>query len=174
MTMPASLSLSRTGKWTLIALALVGASSLSLPKFMIWNASASMDEGLYVVIPQSHVRRGHIAAYQPPPMLAVWMAKRGYLPEGLPLLKLVDSKPGNRYCRSGNIVSYRAQSVAIAQNRDRLGRVLPVWQGCRIVGEDEIFLLSPSPSSLDSRYFGPLPASGLLGRAYPIWTYPSE
>lgn len=174
MKMPASLPPSRTTKWTLIALALVGVSSLSLPKIIIWNASASMDEGLYFVMPSSHVRRGHIAAYQPPPMLAAWMAGRGYLPEGLPLLKRVDSKPGNRYCRSGNIISYRAEPVAIAQNRDRFGRDLPVWQGCRVIGEDEIFLLASSGSSLDSRYFGPLPASGLLGRAHPIWTYESE
>ena len=172
--MPALLPLSRTAKLTFIALVLVGVSSLSLPKIMIWNASASMDEGLYIVIPSSHVRRGHIAAYQPPPMLAAWMEKRGYLPEGLPLLKSVDSKKGSLYCRSGSIISYRAQPIAIAQNHDRFGREMPIWQGCRVVGEDEIFLLSPSGSSLDSRYFGPLPASGLLGRAYPIWTYQSE
>jgi len=166
--------LSRTSKWTLFALALIGASSFSLPKFVIWNASASIDKGLYIVIPQSHVRRGHIAAYQPPPMLAAWMAERGYLPEGLPLLKPVASKTSNRFCRSGSIVSYRAEPVAVAQNHDRMGRDLPVWQGCKVIGKGEIFLLSPSKSSLDSRYFGPLPASGLLGRAYPLWTFESE
>lgn len=174
MKMPALLPLSRTGKWTLCALALLGASSLSLPKILIWNASASMDKGLYIVMPQSHVRRGHIAAYMPPPVLGTWMAKRGYLPEGLPLLKPVASRPGDRFCRSGSMVSFRAKPVAVAQNRDSFGRDLPVWQGCRIVGDDEIFLLSRSKNSLDSRYFGPLPASGLLGRAYPVWTYDSE
>ncbi|MEE9433724.1 MAG: S26 family signal peptidase [Sphingorhabdus sp.] len=174
MKMPTLLPLSRTSKWTLFALALIGASSFSLPKFVIWNASASIDKGLYFVVPGSHVRRGHIAAYLPPPMLAAWMAKRGYLPKGLPLLKTVASKTGNIFCRSGSIVSYRAKPVAVARDHDRMGRDLPVWQGCRIIGKEEVFLLSPFKSSLDSRYFGPLPASGLLGRAYPIWTYESE
>ncbi|MEH6755881.1 MAG: S26 family signal peptidase [Parasphingorhabdus sp.] len=166
--------LSCSSKWAFVALALLAASNIPQHKFVIWNASASMAKGLYIVIPQAHVRRGHIAAYQPPPKLAAWMAKRGYLPEGYPLLKHVDSKPGNRFCRSGSIISYRAQPLAIAQSHDRFGRGLPVWQGCRTVGNDEIFLLSSSKASLDSRYFGPLPASGLLGRAYPLWTYESD
>ena len=53
---------------------------------------------------------------------------------------------------------------------DRKGRELPRWTGCRTLRGGEIFLLNPAPDSLDSRYFGPLPASRLIGRARPILT----
>lgn len=59
---------------------------------------------------------------------------------------------------------------AVARSRDRFGRALPVWQGCRIVGERELFLLAGAADSMDGRYFGPIPTSGLLGRASPILT----
>ena len=60
--------------------------------------------------------------------------------------------------------------VARALPRDRAGRPLPVWHGCRIVGAHEIFLINAPSGSLDSRYFGPLPVAGLIGVAHPIVT----
>ena len=49
------------------------------------------------------------------------------------------------------------------------GRPLPVWQGCRTLGTGELLLLNPDhPDSLDGRYFGPLPASAVIGRATPL------
>jgi type IV secretory pathway protease TraF len=55
--------------------------------------------------------------------------------------------------------------------RDLLGRPLPIWQGCRVVAEDELFLMNwQVRDSLDGRYFGPLPASAVIGRAIPLYT----
>ena len=46
-----------------------------------------------------------------------------------------------------------------------------VWQGCRVVAGDEVFLMNwQSRDSLDGRYFGLLPASTIAGRADPLWT----
>jgi type IV secretory pathway protease TraF len=62
-------------------------------------------------------------------------------------------------------------AVAEAQLRDRLGRPLPVWRGCRTLLEGEVFLLNTDhESSLDGRYFGPLGVDTIIGRATPIWT----
>jgi type IV secretory pathway protease TraF len=58
-----------------------------------------------------------------------------------------------------------------ALERDSLGRDLPVWQGCRTIAEDEIFLMNLDVGdSLDGRYFGPLPVSAVIGRAIPLFT----
>jgi len=47
--------------------------------------------------------------------------------------------------------------------------------GCRILRQDEVFLLNPrSADSLDGRYFGPLPTSSVVGRAVPLWTIGEE
>ncbi|CAM5331827.1 Conjugative transfer signal peptidase TraF OS=Sphingobium scionense OX=1404341 GN=GGQ90_003448 PE=4 SV=1 [Sphingobium scionense] len=61
--------------------------------------------------------------------------------------------------------------VAVALARDGRGRPLPVWQGCRTLRARELLMLNPDHAdSMDGRYFGPLPASTVLGRATPILT----
>lgn len=140
-----------------------------LPR-VIWNASASAPIGLYRIHPDRDPPTGALVAIAPPEHLSRWLSARGYLPEGVPLLKHVAAKAGQRVCRSGGAVSVDARRVAIARARDGQGRPLPVWQGCRTLGADELLLLNPAhPDSLDGRYFGPLPASTVIGRATPLW-----
>jgi conjugative transfer signal peptidase TraF len=141
-----------------------------LPR-LVWNASASAPIGLYRIQPDADPPLGTLVAIAPPPHLGRWMAARGYLGENVPLLKHVAAKAGQRVCRSGTIVSVESRPVAVALPHDRAGRPLPVWRGCRTLGADELLLLNPEhPDSLDGRYFGPLPASTVLGRAVPILT----
>ena len=65
----------------------------------------------------------------------------------------------------------RNESSGEALDRDRLGRPLPVWQGCRRIADGAIFLMNPDVrDSLDGRYFGPLPAASVIGRATPLYT----
>ena len=136
----------------------------------IWNASASAPIGLYRMHPDSDPPIGALVAVAPPERLAHWLSARGYLPEGVPLLKHVAAKAGQRTCRIGDAVSVDGRRVAIARARDGQGRPLPVWQGCRTLQSGELLLLNPAhPDSLDGRYFGPLPASAVIGRATPFW-----
>lgn len=140
-----------------------------LPR-IIWNASASAPIGLYRIHPDSDPPTGTLVAIATPEQLSRWLSARGYLPEGVPLLKAVAAKAGQRVCRIGDAVSVDARRVAIARARDGQGRPLPVWQGCRTLRADELLLLNPAhPDSLDGRYFGPLPASAIIGRATPLW-----
>lgn len=136
---------------------------------VIWNASASAPVGLYRIRPDSDPPMGALVAIAPPAPLARWMAGRGYLPEGVPLLKHVAAKVGQLVCRSGTVVSVDARPVAVALSHDRRGRPLPVWQGCRTLRTGDLLLLNPAhPDSLDGRYFGPLPVSAVIGRATPL------
>jgi len=136
---------------------------------LVWNASASVPVGLYRIDARAPAI-GDLVAVAPPPAVAAWLARRGYLPDGTPLLKHVAALPGARVCRFGAEISVDGRRAAIARMVDRKGRELPRWTGCRTLGGDEIFLLNAAPDSLDSRYFGPLPASRSIGRARPILT----
>lgn len=140
---------------------------------VIWNASASAPIGLYRMHPDSDPPIGALVAVAPPERLAHWLSARGYLPEGVPLLKHVAAKAGQRTCRIGDAVSVDGRRVAIARARDGQGRPLPVWQGCRTLQSGELLLLNPAhPDSLDGRYFGALPDSAVIGRATPLWLRP--
>ena len=136
---------------------------------VIWNASASAPIGLYRIHPDRDPAIGALVAITPPERLSRWLSVRGYLPEGVPLLKHVAAKAGQRICRKGDVVSVDGHSVVSARARDGRGRPLPAWRGCRTLEPGQIFLLNPSvPDSLDGRYFGPLPASTVIGRATPL------
>lgn len=136
---------------------------------LVWNASASVPVGLYRIDGRAPAV-GDLVAVAPPPAVAAWLARRGYLPAGTPLLKHVAALPGAFVCRSGAGIFVDGRRAAIAHLADRKGRELPRWTGCRTLRGGEVFLLNPAPDSLDSRYFGPLPASRLIGRARPILT----
>lgn len=137
----------------------------------IWNASASVPVGLYRIVPVKRVEVTDLAVVMPPAELAALLDARGYLPRGLPLIKRVLALSGTIVCRSGaEIVAY-GTTYGRARDRDTLGRALPTWQGCRTLRHGEAFFMNwGSPESFDSRYFGPLPLSTVIGQAVPVWT----
>jgi conjugative transfer signal peptidase TraF len=137
----------------------------------IWNASNSVPLGLYHVQPAARLTVTELAAVQPPDMLAAFLDLSGYLPFGVPMLKRVLALPGQTVCRNGLTISVDGIDIGDAQEHDRRGRPLPVWHGCRMIADGDIFVMNwQSADSLDGRYFGPLPASAIIGRAVPVWT----
>lgn len=160
----------------ILLLAAMGLASLAapsvavLPAWLIWNASASVPLGLYWLERPTGLEVGDVVAVMPPPPLAAFMVMRGYIGEDVPLLKHVAGLPGQRICRNGATVTVDGVVLGEALPRDRLGRDLPEWKGCRLLQDGEIFLMNPEVrDSLDGRYFGPLPADAVIGMARPIW-----
>ncbi|QRZ15748.1 S26 family signal peptidase [Paracoccus methylovorus] len=138
---------------------------------LIWNASASLPIGFYRLEPPTTLAVGDLVAVTPPDPLAQFVTARGYVGSGVPLLKRVAALPGTRVCRSGTTITVAGQAIGEARERDSLGRPLPVWQGCRLIAEDEIFLMNREiEDSLDGRYFGPLPLASVTARIIPLWT----
>lgn len=136
----------------------------------IWNATPSAPVGLYYIEHGPQLRRGDLVAIKPPARFAYFMAQRRYVPMGIPLIKHVAAMAGDRVCRWGPVVTVNGTPVAIARSRDRADRPLPSWSGCRQIAWNELFLLNDRPDSLDGRYFGAFPRSGLIGRAHPLLT----
>jgi conjugative transfer signal peptidase TraF len=156
---------------TFVGITIVTASaSLHVAPRLLWNETASVPVGLYRVQPGSALHVGDIAAIRLPDRLALLLSSRGYLPFGVPLLKPVAALPGQDVCRTKSAISIGGAHVGDALASDHRGRPLPVWQGCHRVGPDEVFVMNPAePHSLDGRYFGPLPAAAVIGRAVPVW-----
>lgn len=145
----------------------------SCPKLLLWNASASAPRGLYLLRPAQPLRIGALVAAQPPAPLARFAALRGYLPLGVPLLKHIAALHGQTVCRLAYAVTIDGHAVATTHARDRGGRALPSWQGCRTLRAGQVFLLNATiPDSFDGRYFGVLSADAITARAEPLWITP--
>lgn len=152
------------------ALAVEPAWHDNAPAF-IWNASASAPIGLYRLAPAVPIGVGDLVIATPPTALATFLAERGYLPRGVPLIKRVLALAGATVCRIGATVAIDGHAYGTALERDSHGRPLPVWQGCRTLGQGEVFLMnSDVADSLDGRYFGPLPLTAITARALPVVT----
>ena len=148
-----------------------------LPR-LIYNPSDSVPVGWYRVKPLDHratslprsLSVGSIVLTLLPADAAALAAQRGYLPTRVPLLKRVGAVAPQHVCIVAGQVRIDGVPTAAALPADRLGRPLPSWPHCRPLAEGELFLLSvTNPASFDSRYFGPVSASVLIGVAHPVW-----
>lgn len=141
---------------TVTVLAIIGiaaASAVDWPVKLIWNATASAPVGFYTVEPANRIDVPELVAIMPPEPLAAFMVERGYIARGVPLLKRVLGLPGQRVCRTGPTITVNGIEMGEALEHDSLGRDLPIWQGCRVVGDDQLFLMNwEVRDSLDGRY----------------------
>ncbi|WP_419684262.1 S26 family signal peptidase [Burkholderia theae] len=158
--------------------ALAWASFVSPLPRLTYNPSDSVAVGWYRIDPLDHradslprpLSVDSIVLVPLPAKAAVLAAQRGYLPMRVPLLKRIGAVAPQKVCIAGGIVHIDGLPSATVLRVDRLGRPLPSWPQCRRLEPGELFLLSvTNPASFDSRYFGPVNASAVIGVAHPVW-----
>ena len=115
---------------TVLSSSTLGTSAfVDLPKTVIWNASASAPIGLYSLQADRSIDVTDLVAIVPPPPTAEFMAARGYLPIGVPMMKRILALPGQTVCRQGlDIIVYGA-TVGRARERDSADRKMPEANG---------------------------------------------
>jgi len=139
---------------------------------VVYNPSDSVPRGWYRIGPAGSLRADSIVLARLPLQAAAVAAQRGYLPWGIPLLKRIGAVAPQSVCEREGVVRIDGAVVATALSQDGKDRPLHSWTQCRILAEGELFLLSDTnPASFDSRYFGPIAASDVIGSAWPLWTW---
>lgn len=139
--------------------------------WLVWNASESVPIGFYSVQPVRQLTVTSLVVAMPSEPLASFLAARGYLPRGVPLIKRILALPGQSVCRSKLTIVVDGIEMGAAREGDGHGRQLPTWQGCGVIQNDKVFLMNwDEPASFDGRYFGPISVSAIVGRAQPLWT----
>jgi conjugative transfer signal peptidase TraF len=143
-----------------------------------FNLTPSYPLGLWRIVPLHRAAAVGDLVFVCPPRNAVFeqAAARGYLRRGLclgwigPLIKMVAAGEG-QHVEVGRSVVIDGRSLAHSDVRsiDGEGRALTSWSG-GLVPPGHLYLHSSFVGSYDSRYFGPVPAVGVLGRAMPVLT----
>lgn len=143
--------------------------------FMVYNPTDSVPRGWYRVSSIDNAASLHVGSIvlaRLPVDVASFAGQRGYLPNGVPILKRVGAVAPQSVCVRGQAVHIDGAVVATARTHDGEHRSLQAWPQCRPLAAGELFLLSDTnPVSFDSRYFGPIAVSAVLGTARPLWTW---
>ncbi|MDP8997676.1 MAG: S26 family signal peptidase [Pseudomonadota bacterium] len=148
-----------------IAIIVTLAIWLSPRPLVIWNASKSVPVGWYFVEhrkPKLH----EIAVVKLDNWPELYASSRGYLPTKVWLLKPVLGLPSAVVCRFGRYVFVDGKMVARAKLFDLRHRILARWAECHTLNPDEVFLIARPKNSFDSRYFGPVKLSQVIGVAH--------
>lgn len=123
------------------------------PSPLLINESPSVPRGIYVRTTHE-VAVGRLVVLTPPAQAKVYLGRLG-APPGAQLLKRVAATGGEPACaRKGRLVWPRGAVATLP--RDRAGRDLPRWRGCRRLAADELLVVGDTAASFDSRYFGPI------------------
>lgn len=178
MTQPAvPLPVLLAGMTTAVAL-LVGSMLVPREPRFVYNPSASVAPGWYHIERMERADSLHVGStvlVRLPADVAALAAQRGYLPSGVPILKRVGALAPQSVCVREQTVRIDGAVVADVRLQDGLFRPLQAWGQCRALVEGKVFLLSDThPASFDSRYFGPVQVSAVLGIGHPlrIWGAP--
>ena len=153
-------------------LTVVLASLVRPPYRLVYNPSESAPRGWYGVGLPRDLAVGTFVLVRLPDTVARLADERRYLPLSVHLLKRVAAVSGQHVCERNGAVEIDGSPAARAKTRDGIGRRLDAWTGCRTLADGELFLLSRNTeSSFDSRYFGPIDHTRVIGRAIPVWTW---
>jgi conjugative transfer signal peptidase TraF len=140
------------------------------------NHTPSLPMGLWRVTPvERPLERGQIVSFCPPDRAPVRQARErrsigsGRCSGGYePLLKRIEALPGDRV--RSDIAGLAVNGIRLAR-RPRLevdhpaGRIIGARLGTTLLGPGEYWVGTAHPRSFDSRHFGPVPASHVIGTA---------
>lgn len=161
-----------------VACMVIGVAALCMPAVvrfparLVYNPSDSVARGWYRIGSPDSLHVGGTVLVQLPAGVAAFSAQRGYMPAGVPLLKRIGAVAPQSVCVGDGAVRIDGVLVAAVLAQDSAYRRLKPWAQCRTLAVGELFLLSNvHPASFDSRYFGPVDASAVIGSAHPLWTW---
>jgi conjugative transfer signal peptidase TraF len=140
------------------------------------NLTSSIPPGIYRTTSDA-VTRGAIVIACLPAEASAFAAARGFVPRGRcpdgrsPIGKTVAALPGDSVQIDSAGVSVNGHLIPNSRplRHDSRGRPLPRLVGAYIVPPHEVWLVSSySARSYDSRYFGGVPESLVVGRVRPV------
>lgn len=136
-----------------ISMLLIGATASSCGGWLLYNPSPSLPPGFYWRT-EGRMTRGAIVTVRARDVAPAYAALRDFADPSDRFIKRVVGINGDVVCADGRTITLNATPIGTREMRDRSGRELPSWSGCRRLTEGELFLLGDSADSFDGRYWG--------------------
>lgn len=143
-------------------MAMLAIASTHQQDLLIYNPSHSVPAGFYVRTSRP-IERGALVTVRAVRVAPAYATLRYFTDPGDRFIKRVAAVEGDEVCADGRRLSLNGVVVAQRLERDSVGRTLPTWSGCRILGADELLLLGDTPDSFDGRYWGPVTIKAIGG-----------
>lgn len=131
----------------------------TLSDVVIYNASPSMPQGIYVRM-RSPIVRQSIVTVRARDVALNYATTRRFTDANDRFLKRVAALDGDVVCAFGPLVTINHELTLQRRTVDNAGRALPTWSGCRRL-HGQVFLIGDTADSFDGRYWGPV-ASDLI------------
>jgi conjugative transfer signal peptidase TraF len=131
----------------------------TLADVVVYNASQSMPQGIYVRV-HSPIVRHSIVTVRARDVALNYATARRFADANDRFLKRVIALDGDVVCALGPRVTINHTIALQRRTVDSVGRALPTWSGCRRL-HGQVFLIGDTADSFDGRYWGPV-ASDLI------------
>ena len=138
---------------------------------IIYNATDSLPHGFYRVIKQEIYERGDLIVFPVPEEVRSLVLERGWLKPDSYLIKPLAAINGDKVWITCGQVFVNGKSFGAIKKQDKEGLPLPSLVIDGKLSPRKIAVLQRSDDSFDSRYFGQIDESQIIGRAVPIWVF---
>ena len=153
------------------ALLVALAGTLKDQPWLLYNHTPSVPLGFYfcVGLPDARIERGDLVAFPLPEATHGYARRRGESTDVL-LLKPVLAVAGDHVSTLHGELRINGALIGTVPTVDSAGRALPRWRAARTLKTGELFVGSTRTArSFDSRFFGPIHASQVVGVYRPLW-----
>lgn len=144
---------------------------LPLPKILVYNRSASLPVGWYLIVPTQQLHVGDIVVFKAPSQAEALAIERGWLPKGDLMLKQIGALAGMSYRIQDDGQFYVGDAYwGQALEVDRQDRPMPQLRGSFTVESGNFLPVSHHPTSFDGRYYGTVPLANIRCKVVPVLT----
>jgi conjugative transfer signal peptidase TraF len=143
---------------------------------LIINKTDSLPHGVYLVRARQKLDYNDLVCFSIPENVRSLISERRWMPdyENLQafLIKTIAALPGDAVCFKDHTITLRGTHTLDVLKQDSSGRPLPCFKYCGTLPVGKYFVAQVEDrKSFDSRYFGPIDESRIMGVAEPLWIF---